>query len=702
MEVTISATADLLSSDFIGWVGDDSDDLIENEDGTYSITMDSNKSVTATFNLKKVNLTMAVAGTGSGATNPAVGTYTLAYDYGDTVTISATADASSEFTNWLQNENIDKTTKANTKVTMNGDQTVTASFIIKTYNITASAGANGSISPSGEVTVNHGSDQIFTITPDTNYHIVDVLVDRKSKGAVSSYTFTDVTKDHTISATFNVTVGPANKLLWITQPASPVVAGATWETFTIEITDQYGNRTSDTDNITITASGTGTLGGTLTQAAVDGLATFNNITYDKAETITITGSYGTLTPTPASSSVSVTVGPANKLLWVTQPASPVVAGATWETFTIEITDEYGNRTSGTDEITIAAFGTGILGGTLTQVAVDGLATFDNITYDTVETIIITGSDKKLTDTPASSSVSVTVGTKDKLLWITQPASPVVAGATWETFTIEITDEFGNRTSDADNITIAALGGTETLGGDLTQAAVNGVATFDNITYDTVETITITGSATGLTPTPASSSVSVTAGDLDHFDFATISSPQTAGTAFAITITAKDAANNTVTSYTGRNTLSYSTGTISPNRINFSNGVWTDDVTITTAEKEVSITTVGDGKTGTSNNFDVTAGTLDHFEFASISTPQTAGTPFTITIYAKDVYENTVTGYTGTGTLTDSTKTISPNSINFSNGVWTGKVTITVAQNNVVITINGNGSTGECTKFRVQS
>ena len=72
----------------------------------------------------------------------------------------------------------------------------------ETYTITASAGSHGSISPSGNVTVNQGSDKSFTITPDTGYQIDDVLVDGSSVGAVSSYTFTNVTQDHTISATF--------------------------------------------------------------------------------------------------------------------------------------------------------------------------------------------------------------------------------------------------------------------------------------------------------------------------------------------------------------------------------------------------------------------------------------------------------------------------------------------------------------------
>ena len=74
------------------------------------------------------------------------------------------------------------------------------------YTITASAGPNGSISPSGNVTVNQGLDKSFTITPDTGYNIADVLVDGNSVGAVSSHTFTSVTEDHSISATFSATV----------------------------------------------------------------------------------------------------------------------------------------------------------------------------------------------------------------------------------------------------------------------------------------------------------------------------------------------------------------------------------------------------------------------------------------------------------------------------------------------------------------
>jgi hypothetical protein len=82
--------------------------------------------------------------------------------------------------------------------------TISASFAIDTHTITASTGSNGSISPTGAVSVNHGASQAFTITPAANYHVLDVLVDGSSVGAVTSYTFTNVVANHTISASFAI------------------------------------------------------------------------------------------------------------------------------------------------------------------------------------------------------------------------------------------------------------------------------------------------------------------------------------------------------------------------------------------------------------------------------------------------------------------------------------------------------------------
>jgi len=82
------------------------------------------------------------------------------------------------------------------------DHTIEAIFEPITFTITSSAGSGGSISPSGAVTVNSGDLKTFTITPNNGYKISDVKVDGISIGAVSTYTFTNVTDNHTIEAVF--------------------------------------------------------------------------------------------------------------------------------------------------------------------------------------------------------------------------------------------------------------------------------------------------------------------------------------------------------------------------------------------------------------------------------------------------------------------------------------------------------------------
>lgn len=97
-----------------------------------------------------------------------------------------------------------------TSYTLSGvkaNHTVAASFAPAgtpvSRTLTASAGNGGSISPSGPVTVASGGSQTFTITPDSGYDVSNITVDGASKGAVTSYTFSKVTADHTISAAFS-------------------------------------------------------------------------------------------------------------------------------------------------------------------------------------------------------------------------------------------------------------------------------------------------------------------------------------------------------------------------------------------------------------------------------------------------------------------------------------------------------------------
>jgi uncharacterized protein (TIGR02145 family)/uncharacterized repeat protein (TIGR02543 family) len=95
--------------------------------------------------------------------------------------------------------------EASTNKVINLDYiTIESTTSPSTYTISASAGANGSISPSGSVTVNSGANQTFAITPNSGYQVSAVTVDGASKGVMTSYTFSNVTANHTVSATFQI------------------------------------------------------------------------------------------------------------------------------------------------------------------------------------------------------------------------------------------------------------------------------------------------------------------------------------------------------------------------------------------------------------------------------------------------------------------------------------------------------------------
>ena len=84
------------------------------------------------------------------------------------------------------------------------DAEIRALVGMSTHTITASAGANGSISPSGAVTVNDGASQPFTFAPALNYHVSALTVDGGSVAVAPNYTFPSVTFDHTIDVQFAI------------------------------------------------------------------------------------------------------------------------------------------------------------------------------------------------------------------------------------------------------------------------------------------------------------------------------------------------------------------------------------------------------------------------------------------------------------------------------------------------------------------
>ena len=142
-------------------------------------------------------LSVSTSGSGSGTvtSNPS-GT---SFSAGTSVTLTAAPGATSTLAGW---SGACSGTATSCTVTMNANAGVTATFNLQTYSITATAGTGGSISPSGSVSVNGGASQAFAIAPATGYTVANVLVDGSSVGAVSSYTFSGITANHSIQASF--------------------------------------------------------------------------------------------------------------------------------------------------------------------------------------------------------------------------------------------------------------------------------------------------------------------------------------------------------------------------------------------------------------------------------------------------------------------------------------------------------------------
>jgi len=206
-----------------------------------------------------------------------------------------------------------------------------------------------------------------------------------------SYTVTASAAGQNQTATFDLT--NYSDSLAVTQVPTSVVSG---NVFTLVITAQNIDSETDTSfNGTVTvslASGPGTLGGTLSVAAVDGVATFGNLTLDHFGTYTIHASADGLTGV-TTDNIQVTT---NHLVVTTAPASVTVN----HTFTVEVSaedilDNVDTTYGGTVSVALAG-GPGNLGGTLSQAASDGVAAFANLTLDAAGTYTIRASASSLT------------------------------------------------------------------------------------------------------------------------------------------------------------------------------------------------------------------------------------------------------------------------------------------------------------------
>jgi hypothetical protein len=228
-------------STFFGWSGCDSV-----SGAVCTVSMNSAKSVTASFTLNNYTLAVAKAGAGTGivTSGPAgisCGTGCSAdFAYGTSVTLTAQESSGSTFTGW-SGEGCTGT--GTCSLTMTASRYVSAVFTRNSYVVTATAGAGGSITPASQL-VSYGSTTTFTVTPNEGYAAAVTGCGGTLKATNNTYTYTTgpITGTCTVIATFlqnaytvTATAGSGGTIT----PASRVVSHGTTTAFTAGASPGY-------------------------------------------------------------------------------------------------------------------------------------------------------------------------------------------------------------------------------------------------------------------------------------------------------------------------------------------------------------------------------------------------------------------------------------------------------------------------------
>ena len=333
--------------------------------------------------------------------------------------------------------------------------------------------------------------------------------------------------------------------------------------------------------------------------------------------------------------------------------------------TVELSASTGTGTI--TPVTVGPFQNGVFSGEITLTKAAGSVT---LTANDNGTPNHTGTSNAFTVVPGSFS-------KLQVLLPGEQANPGVApGKTGTPLDQQTGEEFNVSVRAVDNhwnlITAAGdsieLSSTDTsaifsetgklINGAASQSFIMGTAGIHTVSAADISSPSILGSV--------SSAINIFPGNLDHFEFATIAN-QTAGNAFGVTITATDVAGNPVSGYNGHARLESSSGaaTISPSEVDFVDGVWSGNITITKATANVQLTCLdfaANPHSGQSNLFNITPGEFTRMQIllpGETATPGiapgktgdvdplVAGDAIPVTINAVDEWWNAVTTDTGT-------------------------------------------------------
>ena len=229
----------------------------------------------------------------------------------------------------------------------------------------------------------------------------DLSIDQAGTGYTLSAS--DGSLSGAISGSFNITAGAANKVVFTTQPSNTAAGASITPAVQVSVEDAYNNVvTTDISSVKVALSMYpvgGTLSGALTVAAVSGVATFSNLSVNNPGMgYTLTAWDGALNGA-GSGSFNVTQL-ASKLAFTVQPSNTAAGASITPAVQVSVEDA-NNNVIATDNsnVTVALSGSGTLGGTLMEAAINGVAKFSDLSINKAGTdYTLTATDGSLTGT----------------------------------------------------------------------------------------------------------------------------------------------------------------------------------------------------------------------------------------------------------------------------------------------------------------
>ena len=375
--------------------------------------------------------------------------------------------------------------------------------------------ANGNTVPSNSVTITaalaSGGGTLGGVLTAVTTSGVANFSSLTLTGTAGSYTinFSSGGLTGVTSGAITVSAGAPAAVAFLVQP-SPVTAGALiTPAVQVRVMDGAGNTvTTATNSVTLSLAanpGGSAFGGTLTVAAVSGVATFGNLTLDKAAAGYTLGAAATGLTGATSTAFTVNPGAAAALVINAAPTTGQSGVVLAPQPAVRLVDALGNTvpTTGTTVTASIASGGGTLGGTLTANTVSGVATFTNLVLTgTVGSYTLTFSSVPLTAV-TSGPIAISAGPAAALVFQVQPTTTLAGAAIAPALQVRVVDGAGNLASTATNTIAMALGanpGASTLGGTTSVAAVAGVATFGTLTLNkSAAGYTLVATTAGLIP-----------------------------------------------------------------------------------------------------------------------------------------------------------------------------------------------------------